>query len=171
MYPGVYTFDVFSRWACARALSVFRRATYCPVLPGRRSRPDHRCRRRCRPRRSRDVPGPGHERQPLHASFADRIDGWYSPGAFSAAPAFTYGNLPRTIDARGPGQANWDISLFKTFSVSERFKAQFRAEAINAFNTPLFEAPNNFFGNSNFGKITRQANFPRFIQFGLRFSF
>ena len=51
----------------------------------------------------------------------------------------------------------------------ERFKAQFRAEAINAMNTPLFEAPNSNFGNPNFGRITRQANFPRFIQFGLRF--
>jgi hypothetical protein len=53
--------------------------------------------------------------------------------------------------------------------VLERFKAQFRAEAINAMNTPLFEAPNSNFGNPNFGRITRQANFPRFIQFGLRF--
>ena len=98
-----------------------------------------------------------------------RIDGYYNPAAFSTAPQFTYGNLPRTIDYRGPGQANWDISGFKTFTIAERFKAQFRAEALNAFNTPAFEAPNALFGNPNFGKITRQANFPRFVQLGLRF--
>jgi hypothetical protein len=72
---------------------------------------------------------------------------------------------------RGPGQANWDISVFKTFSIAEKYKAQFRAEALNALNTPLFRAPNTAFGNSAFGQVTSQANFPRLIQLGLRFYF
>lgn len=102
-------------------------------------------------------------------SFGRRMDNWFNPAAFSTAPQFTYGNAPRTLEYRGPGQANWDLSLFKTFSIVERFKAQFRAESINLLNTPVFENPNSNFGNANFGRITRQANFPRFVQFGLRF--
>jgi len=27
---------------------------------------------------------------------------------------------------RGPGQANWDMSVFKTLVIKETFKAQFR---------------------------------------------
>ena len=40
---------------------------------------------------------------------------------------------------------------------------------INAFNTLQFYSPNTLYGNSSFGAITRQGNFPRTIQVGLRF--
>ena len=104
-------------------------------------------------------------------SLSDRIDSYINPAAFSQAPAFTFGNVSRTLSMRGPGQANWDLSVFKTFQVYERFKAQFRAEALNAMNTPLFRSPNAAFGNASFGRITSQANFPRMIQLGLRLYF
>jgi hypothetical protein len=102
-------------------------------------------------------------------SFAQRLDNWINPAAFSQAPQFTFGNVGRTINLRGPGQASWDMSIFKTFSVFEGLKAQFRAEALNAFNTPLFRSPTTAFGNANFGRVTSQANFPRLIQLGVRF--
>jgi hypothetical protein len=50
-------------------------------------------------------------------------------------------------------------------------KAQFRTEALNAMNTPLFYGPNTSFGSASFGKITSQANFSRQLQLALRFSF
>ena len=50
-------------------------------------------------------------------------------------------------------------------------KGQFRAEALNAFNTPMFAAPNVSFGSGSFGKITSQVNFSRMIQLGVRFFF
>lgn len=100
-----------------------------------------------------------------------RIDGYLNPAAFSAAPAFTYGNAPRTLGCLSPGLANWDISLFKSISIHERASFQFRAEALNAFNTPQFRAPNMAFGNAGFGKITQQANYPRYLQLGGRISF
>lgn len=100
-----------------------------------------------------------------------KIDNWINRAAFVDAPAFTLGNVTRTIGMRGPGQANWDLSVFKTFSIFESFRAQFRAEALNAMNTPLFRAPNTAFGNAAFGRITSQANFPRMIQLGLRLFF
>ncbi len=104
-------------------------------------------------------------------SFAQRIDGWLNPAAFTAAPAFTLGNVSRTIATRGPGQVNWDISMFKTFEIYEGFKAQFRAEALNAMNTPWFRGPNTAVGNGSFGRITSQGNFPRMLQLGLRLYF
>jgi trimeric autotransporter adhesin len=97
--------------------------------------------------------------------------GYLDPLAFSQAPQFTFGNTSRTLGLRGPGQVNWDLSVFKTVTVYERFKAQFRAEALNAMNTPLFRAPTAIYGNSQFGRITSQANFPRMIQLGLRLYF
>ena len=72
---------------------------------------------------------------------------------------------------RGPGQVNFDASLFKNFSLTEKVKAQFRGEALNATNTPLFYGPNVSFGSGSFGKITSQANFSRQLQLALRFSF
>jgi hypothetical protein len=104
--------------------------------------------------------------------FAERIDGWINPAAFSQAPQFTFGNLNRAISLRGPGLINWDVSMFKTFSITERFKAQFRAEALNFTNTPSFYGPNTSFTSPvspQFGKITSQANFSRLIQLGVRF--
>lgn len=107
----------------------------------------------------------------VDGALGSKLDGYLNNAAFSQAGALTFGNLGRTISYLGPGTANWDLSIFKTFQVYERFKAQFRAEALNAFNTPQFRGPNTAFGNANFGKITRQANFPRYIQLGVRFFF
>jgi len=107
----------------------------------------------------------------MPGSLESRLGGYLNPLAFSVNPALTFGNLSRTIPNRGPGQANWDMSLFKTFKVGEKFKAQFRAETLNTFNTPLFRGPNTQVGGSSFGKITQQANYPRYIQLGVRFYF
>lgn len=104
-------------------------------------------------------------------SFAQRIDGWFNPAAFTAAPAYTLGNVSRTISQRGPGQINWDMSVFKNFRITEQLKAQFRAEALNAMNTPWFRGPNTAVGNGAFGRITSQGNFPRMLQLGVRVQF
>ena len=104
-------------------------------------------------------------------SLEQRLNNYINPAAFSAAPEFTFGNLGRTIDMRGPGQANWDLSVFKNVTIKETLKAQFRCEALNAMNTPLFYGPSVSFGSSTFGKITSQANFSRQLQLALRFSF
>ena len=104
-------------------------------------------------------------------ALGSRLDVYINRAAFSQAPQFTPGNLARTIPYRGPGQANWDISLFKDVQFLERLRGQFRAEALNVFNTPQFRAPNTSFGSSAFGFITQQANFPRYIQLGFRMQF
>jgi hypothetical protein len=75
----------------------------------------------------------------------------------------------RTIPVRGPGQVNFESSLLKTLELGQRLRAQFRAEAMNVTNTPMFYGPNTTFGNPNFGRITIQANSSRLIQLGARF--
>jgi hypothetical protein len=104
-------------------------------------------------------------------SLEDRLGGYINPAAFSTAARGTFGNLSRTITLRGPGQVNFDASLFKNFSFTERLKGQFRLEALNATNTPLFYGPSVSFGSGSFGKITTQANFSRQLQLAMRFSF
>jgi hypothetical protein len=111
---------------------------------------------------------------------------YFNVAAFKATPALTYSTMPRTIGCEGPGYANSDISINKTFSVGERAKVQFRAEALNAFNTPEFSNPGLTFGAtqaslavapgpltvaSTTGKITATAGFARTIQLGARISF
>jgi trimeric autotransporter adhesin len=97
--------------------------------------------------------------------------GYLNPSAFLLTPRGQFGNLSRTINVLGPGQMNWDMSLFKNFAVRETVKAQFRVEAINAFNSVIFSGPETRLGNPLFGRSTGQANFPRFVQLALRVTF
>lgn len=64
---------------------------------------------------------------------------------------------------------NFDLSVFKEFAVAEKIRAQFRAEFLNAFNTPRFGGPNTSVVAAAFGVITSQSNAPRQTQFGLKF--
>jgi hypothetical protein len=101
-----------------------------------------------------------------------RVNSYINTAAFSSAPAYTFGNVSRDISCQSPGMANWDISLFKTVTVKEKFRAQFRAEALNAFNTPFFAPPpTNITNAGTFGHLNYQANLPRNLQLGLRFEF
>ena len=104
-------------------------------------------------------------------SLESRLSNYINAAAFTTSPRGTFGNIARTLDMRGPGQANWDMSIFKSFSILEKFKGQFRAEALNAFNTPMFAVPNTSFGSSSFGRITSQVNFSRMMQLGIRLFF
>ena len=107
----------------------------------------------------------------MSGSVETRLNSYINPAAFSTAQSYTYGNLSRTINYRGPGTKNWDLSLFKNFAVTEKLNAEFRAEALNAFNSPQFPNPNTKYGNSSFGVINNQVNFARLIQLGFRVSF
>ena len=111
---------------------------------------------------------------------------WYNPNAFSLPAAGTYGNLGRGVYT-GPGMADVDLSLFKSFVVSERVRLQFRAEAFNSLNRANFGTPNStifsgtktdpatgtLVGNPSptAGLITSTATTSRQIQFGLKLIF
>jgi hypothetical protein len=71
---------------------------------------------------------------------------------------------------RGDGQSRWDFSAIKTFHVTEQVRAQFRAEALNAWNHPNLTGPNTTPTNTAFGTITGQ-DVPRSWTFSLKVSF
>ncbi|MBI3682679.1 MAG: hypothetical protein HY235_20075 [Acidobacteria bacterium] len=103
-----------------------------------------------------------------------RLNRWFDPSQFSAPPAFTFGNLSRTLpDVRGPGINNVDFSIFKNtaFGPEQRFMFQFRAEMYNLFNRVEFALPGTAFGTPQFAVISSQNNDPRLIQLALKFIF
>ena len=95
---------------------------------------------------------------------------WFNTKAF-AESANAAEQSPRNF-LNGPGIAGVDASLFRKFSVTERFGAEFRAEAFNLFNHPQLGVPNIFCCGGDFGRInTTRLNSERQIQFGLRLRF
>jgi hypothetical protein len=131
-----------------------------------------------------------------------KLNYYGNPGAFTQPcvlgpnsvpiPNSPAGCVPLTgIDAlggvtrvEGPGFRRLDLSFFKDFNFTERYKLQFRAEFFNIANHPNFNAPNfggngvvaisgsGNFNNAAFGQIgsTRDAPYdPRQIQFALKF--
>src|SRR6185295_13804969 len=90
---------------------------------------------------------------------------------------------------RGPGTRNFDFSIYRTFRITERFNAQFRAEAFNLTNTPHFSNPGSNVSNlqlntdgsvRNLGGFTvitstsgigREGVDERVFRFGLRIAF
>ncbi|HEY3131359.1 MAG TPA: carboxypeptidase regulatory-like domain-containing protein, partial [Acidobacteriota bacterium] len=103
---------------------------------------------------------------------SDRIAQWFDTSVFTFAPAFTFGNAPRTLpDARNPGTRLFDISIFKNNYLREgKFNAQFRAEFFNAFNTTQFNGPGTNRPSGDFGVISG-ASGPRQIQLALKLMF
>lgn len=97
------------------------------------------------------------------------VTGIFPVSAFPAPLPGQDGNLGRTT-YRGPGFAQTDLSLAKNFALSERVKANLRADAFNAFNRVNLNNPVLDLSNANFGKSTG-TNTPRLIQLGLRVSF
>jgi hypothetical protein len=100
---------------------------------------------------------------------------WYDPNAFILPAVGTWGNLGRGT-LRGPGLAALDMSLFKSFRVSERIRVQFRSEFFNLLNHTNLGTPNAiaFSGaaaSSSAGLITTTATTSRQIQFGLKLIF
>jgi hypothetical protein len=94
---------------------------------------------------------------------------WFNTAAFATPAPFTYGSAGRDI-VRGPGIRNWDISLSRTFRITERASLQFRAEAFNMPNFVNFGTPVGTYSASNFGQIL-SAGASRDIQFSLKLAF
>ncbi len=106
------------------------------------------------------------------------IDGWFNPNAFAYPAPGLYGNLGRN-NAFGPGMYQIDSALHKQFALSERFKLDFRGEAFNLFNHPVYKTPGSTWTTaSSFGHITGILNTgavgtgtPRRFQLVLRLQF
>lgn len=103
-------------------------------------------------------------------SKADMIARYFNTAAFQLPVIGTFGTTPRGF-LRGPGSANFDLSMMKSFAIREKMRFQFRAEFFNAFNRANFSNPYSQVNNaSRFGRIESAAD-PRIIQMALKFNF
>src|SRR5450631_4031704 len=85
---------------------------------------------------------------------------------------FSFGNEGR-VDSqlRVDRVNNWDIAIAKDTQVTERVRAIFETEFLNAFNRTQFGPPASQVGSPGFGSINSTLNNPREIQFSLRLAF
>jgi hypothetical protein len=112
---------------------------------------------------------------------------WFDPLAFRQPLGVRFGTTGRN-SMRGPGFWNTDLSLFRSFNLTERVRSEFKVECFNITNTPKFANPGPGVANmvlnsdgtvrtlNNFSSITSTlgalgAPSERQFRFGLRFSF
>jgi len=114
-------------------------------------------------------PGNGEKNGPVKS----RLDAYFDSTAFavSLATAPPFGSSSRNI-LRGPGQKSVDLSIGKSFRVTEASRLEFRAEFFNLFNFVNFSLPNNNMTvPGTVGRITSTSTGPRVIQCALKYSF
>jgi len=95
---------------------------------------------------------------------------WFDTTAFVAPTPGTFGNAGTGI-LFGPSSFSYDLGIYKTFSVGERVRLQFRTEMFNAFNHPNLASPGTTANVPGFGQILTKSQNPRVVQFALRLSF
>ena len=103
---------------------------------------------------------------------------WFATKDSSGNPIFTQpakGTFTTQKNVRNiihnPGFTNWNVGLFKKFSITERAGLQFRAEAFNVLNHPNLNGANFNPTSSSFGKVTGKNNDVRNMQLSLRLYF
>ncbi len=104
------------------------------------------------------------------------VSRWFNTGNFDRTPANQLSGNYRTFpsrlnDVRADGVNSWDLSVLKNTRIHERVNTQFRAEFLNAFNHPMFNAPNTSPTSTAFGTVTSQRGYPRRIQLMLKLVF
>jgi Carboxypeptidase regulatory-like domain len=102
---------------------------------------------------------------------------WFTPTAFANPKTGLIGNVGRNI-LKGPRLFAINGSVFRRFNLTERFKAEFRAEAYNLTNTKQLDLPDTTLGDAAFGQITTahgsqpvQTNPNRLLQGSVRITF
>jgi len=97
---------------------------------------------------------------------------WFDPSTFSDPLPNSFGTCSQG-NIRGPRFTSLDLSLNKSFPISETRRFEFRAEAYNAFNHPVLAAPDLNVadkGARGFGAITDSQGARQF-QLALKFYF
>ena len=100
------------------------------------------------------------------------IDKWFDTAQFVIPQQYTFGTIGRMHPTvRTDATEGLDFSIFKDIPITERVKAQLRAEWFNFTNSPIFNFPNTTVGTGTFGQVTSQANSPRQTQLALKILF
>lgn len=117
-------------------------------------------------------------------SHAASVAEWFNTSAFTTNAVGTFGDTGKNI-LRGPRYFDADIAAIRNFSLTERVKAQFRAEFFNAFNNVNFARPDStvtdgpgafgvifgLAGSDSWNSGTYGTAQPRIIQFAMKLSF
>jgi hypothetical protein len=93
----------------------------------------------------------------------------FNPCAFAAPRGLTFGTVGRNTLNR-PYRTNFNMGLFKSFSIKESTSVEFRWETYNTFNHTQFNHVRRSFGSSDFLAAT-DTHDPRIMQFALKFIF
>jgi hypothetical protein len=104
-------------------------------------------------------------------SIYDRLNGYYNQASFSRPAPDTLGTAPRTLNMRGPAVKSLDGALLKNWRTHESQYIQFRLEASNVLNHPVFSDPPSTYGASNFGVISGTKVGARSVQLGFKYYF
>jgi len=97
------------------------------------------------------------------------LRGLFPASSFGIPALGTEGNELRNR-FRGPGYANTDLSVLKSFPVLEQVHLEFRSDFFNIFNRPNLTNFQSDLSNGNFGKATSAFN-ARYIQLAARLTF
>lgn len=97
------------------------------------------------------------------------VSRWFDTSAFANPAPLTFGNSPRS-GLRGAPVVTTDATLEKSFSITERWKFDLRAEFYNLFNHAIFNVPGFTLGGADFGAVS-SARSPRTGQLSARLSF
>jgi len=97
------------------------------------------------------------------------LDGIFPASAFPLPSGGVQGNLGRNT-FRGPNFTRVDMSVGKTFRMTERLSSVLRLEAFNALNMVVLNNPVTDLVNINFGRST-SAQSPRSLQVSLQIRF
>ncbi len=110
---------------------------------------------------------------PKRNNGSDFVDNYFVDNSVFVRPEnFTLGNAPRAMgNLRSPWSFTTNLSLGKQFAIRESMNFEFRIEAQNALNHPVFGTPGTTLGDDNFGVITSTAVGPREVQLGFKFNF
>jgi hypothetical protein len=112
---------------------------------------------------------PDQRRDPNLPAGARTPERWFDTSAFALQAPFSFGSAPRN-SVLGPGYANLDLAVAKTWAFAATRQFEFRWEVFNVLNRANFDIPNRVFDTPSFGRIF-SARAPREVQFGAKVSF
>jgi hypothetical protein len=95
---------------------------------------------------------------------------WFNTGAFTLNALGTWGDTGRNTFF-GPGITNVDASIIRNFRLMRTKTLQFRLEAFNALNNPIWNDPNTTMTNPLYGTINTTRKPMRELQLGVKFVF
>jgi Carboxypeptidase regulatory-like domain/TonB dependent receptor len=159
---GGWNFGGVLRYESGRPLNItMENGTYGGLLFNAQRRPDR-------------VKGTSAYAKQVGSFYNPLAQNYFSTAGWSDPGANPFGTAPRADGtARGFPTYNEDMSLFKIFKLTEQVNMRFESQFGNIFNRTDFCNPSTFWDGTSatFGSIGTQCNYPRSVQFSLKFSF